>query len=232
MRKNYFYLGFVLLVCQLTIANDSIVLFSEAAKANLKEYIRKSNIAYQEKEYAKGEKLFSELVEQKLIGTQFDDFIFKKINRGKFKVANIKLPVILLTYASWCVFEKGEIPAINKLAQDYKNKAQIVIVFWDTKKNLKKIKHKFDRNVTVCYASEEYTEDSKAILLLKKGMGYPMQYHLDSNKEIVAIKKHIAKPNFEHNINESFTNNYNEYNSDLNDLLLIDSTNKNTFVSK
>lgn len=220
MRKLYFILS-LLITLQSFSFNDSIVRFSSAINKNISEYISLSNQAYLEKNYEKAESLLDSLIYKNLIGTQFDGFSFKKINNKRISLdESITTPVMIFTYASWCLIEKGEIPALNKLANEYKDKMKIIVVFWDTKNNAKKIAKKFNSQIEVCYANERNSKDLRAIKLLKNTLGFPTSYFLDSNKNIVSIKKRSSKPTYKIDLATSFESNYNSFKSEVSQLII------------
>ncbi len=233
MVKIYSLILIPFLTAQFSFANetDSLVTFSDAIKMNVKEYVSKSNSAYNEKDYVAGEKLFSDFIQNSLVGTQFDDFSFKKVGKGKVALSEINMPVIIFTYATWCIIEKGEIPAINKLATEYKGKVKIIVVFWDTKENMKKMKGDFNSNVELCYAHDTYNDDTKVVTLLKKTLGFPTSYYIDSNKIVMDIRKHKANPDYKMELEQSFASNYSTINTGIEELLYGTSIQQDKVVS-
>lgn len=170
-------------------AQDSIVYFSAALKRNLKPYRIANAIAFENKDFTEGKRLFDSLVEYKLNGTLFDDFTIKGYNSKKVVLHKIKKPILLVTYASWCVRNKGDAPALNSLANKYANDLQIVIIFWDKKKNLKTIVNQFNSKIKICYANEAYQNDFKIVATLKYALGMPTVYYIDENKKVVNINR-------------------------------------------
>lgn len=195
--------------------------FSDAINKNISTYISESNKAYLKKDYKTAEMLFDSLVHTKLLGTQFDGFSFKRIGKKRFSIDNtISTPIMLFTYASWNLIEKGEISALKKLASQYKGKIKIIVLFWGTKNEVKKIAKKFNNHIDVCYANERSTKDLKAIALLKNSLGFPTSYYLDANKNILSIKKRSLKPTYKIDFTTSFKNNYAQLNTDVSSLLI------------
>lgn len=226
MKQFYLYF-FILFYSFSSFANkDSIVSFSTAVKKNIKQYISYSNKAYSKKDYIKATYLYDSLVSNTLIGTQFDDFSFKRIGKKKLQLSSIKIPTLIFTYASWCVIEKGEIPALNKMAQDYKGRIKIVVIFWDKKQNMKKIARKFNNQIEVCYAHESYSKDQEPIKLLKKTLGFPTSYYLDASRTVVSIKKRSSKPLYKIDFKTSLNNCLTALNTDINSLLVANSLNE------
>lgn len=225
---KYFYLYFFLFIYSLSaFANkDSVVSFSTAIKKNIKQYISYSNKAYSKKDHIKATYLYDSLVSNTLVGTKFDDFSFKRIGKKKLQLSTIKIPTLLFTYASWCIIEKGEIVALNKMAQDYKGKIKIVVIFWDKKQNMKKIAREFNAQIEVCYAHESYNKDQLSIKLLKKTLGFPTSYYLDASRTVISIKKRSSKPLYKIDFKTSLENCITALNTDINSLLVASSLNQ------
>jgi thiol-disulfide isomerase/thioredoxin len=204
-----------------TYCQDSVVYFSDAIRTNIKTYNNASDRAFHKKDFTEGQRLFDSLVRYKLVGTQFDDFTIKAFHSKSVKLNKINKPVFIITYASWCVMNKGEIPALNKLAKEHRNNIQFIVLFWDKKSNIKKIARQFNSDIKICYANETYDNDSRIVATLKHTLGFPTSFFIDENKKVVSIKR-IAnqfKPktsfanalsssydNFSKNINESLLN--------------------------
>lgn len=224
MGKLYFILS-ILLSLQSFSFNDSIVKFSNAINKNISEYISKSNKAYLDKDYDKAELLLDSLIYKNLIGTRFDDFSFKRFGKKRIQLnESITTPVMIFTYASWCLIEKGEIAALNKLANEYKGKLKIIVVFWDTKNSMRKIAKKFNSRIEVCYANEKNNKDLRAVQLLKNTLGFPTSYFLDSNKNVVSIKKRSLKATYKIDFATSLKNNYNSYKNEITQLIITNSS--------
>lgn len=170
-------------------SQDSITYFSDALRQNIKTYNRASNRAFEKRNFSEGQRLFDSLVQNKLIGTRFDDFTFKGYHSKNLKLNKIKKSVFIITYASWCVINKGDIPALNKLSKEHLDDIQIVVLFWDKKQNIKKIARQFSNNIKVCYANENYNNDSHIVATLKHALGFPMSYFIDENKNVVSINR-------------------------------------------
>ncbi len=232
MRKLYFIVS-IFLSLQSYSYNDSIVKFSNAINKNITEYISKSNKAYLEKDYEKAELLLDSLIYKNLIGTRFDGFSFKRFGKKRIQLnESITTPVMIFTYASWCLIEKGEIAALNKLANEYKNKLKIIVVFWDTKNSVRKIAKKFNSRIDVCYANERNNKDLRAIQLLKNTLGFPTSYFLDSNKNIVSIKKRSSKPTYKIDFPTSLKNNYASFKADVSQLIISNMSQKYRVAKK
>ena len=85
--------------------------FNYVIKNNIKKYNLESNLAFESNDSEKGRILFDSLVVKHLIGTNFEDYMLKGFEKRKVKLSSFKKPLFILTYASWCIPSKGEIPA-------------------------------------------------------------------------------------------------------------------------
>lgn len=179
----------VLLITQMAIGQEKTILFSEAVKTNIKKYNKQSDKVYKNGDIEKGQALFDSLVQNHLVGSRFDDYSFKCVNSRKVKLSKIKRPVFIITYSSWCLINRGEISALNKLARNYKDQVQFIVVFWDLKSNMKPIARQFNSKIKVCYANESYRNDASAVANLKHTLGFPTSYFLNSELEVVDIKR-------------------------------------------
>src|SRR6476660_4891398 len=148
-------------------AQQEAVSFSDAIKTHIRKYNIQSDIEYEKGDIVRGQALFDSLVQNYLVGSRFNDFQLKKVGSRKIKLSKINKPVFIITYASWCVMNKGEIAALNKLSRKYDKDIQFIVLFWDKKSEAKKIGRKFNGTIDICYANESYRNDAKIVATLK-----------------------------------------------------------------
>lgn len=197
-------------------SQDSIVYFSNVLRSSIKPYIIASNKAYAEKDFSEGQRLFDSLVQHNLIGTIFDDFTVKTFPSKKMRLSKINKPVFIITYASWCVINKGDPPALNKLAKEYLDDLNIIVLFWSTKSEVKKIAKVFSKDITICYADENYMNDSHLVARLKHTLGFPTSYFIDENKNVINICR-ISNPHIPRTSSAvAMTKSYTSFNSIIN----------------
>lgn len=218
--RNIYILAFTFCLSVLMTAQDSDIPFNVAIKKHIKRYNIKSDIAYENKDMETAQILFDSLVSNHLVGSKFEDFTFKRFKTKKVKLSSYKKPIFILTYASWCIPSKGEIPALNKLSQKYANDVQFIILFWDKKNNIKNIARKFNHNIEVCYAHESYKNDATIVSNLKHTLGFPTSYFLDENLRVVNIKRGGAQPSNRSSYVKAYTMNYNAFREGLGSLLI------------
>ncbi len=147
--------------------------------------------------------LFDSLVKHVINGSYFDDFTVKKLNGRKVRFSKFDKPVFLMTYASWCTPGSGEIPALNEIAKHYKDQIDIVILFWDKRKEVKKVAREYDKKITILYVDELNNKNCHIIRTLKHSLGFPTSFFLDSNKMILDVRRGVL-----HHYNESYFTSY------------------------
>jgi len=214
-------LSFTASYCQ-----DTITYLSDAIKENLNTYKKASNSAYEKRNIEEGKNLFDSLVKNKLIGTKFDDFNLKVYKEKNVKTNRINKPIFIITYASWLVIPKGEIPALNILAKEHRDDMQFIVIFWDKKSDLKNIAYKFNDGIKVCYANENYAKDAHIVASIKHTLGFPTSIFVDENKNVVNIKHFDSKVKLRTPIKEAIITSYNYFSKDINENL-VNSVSKN-----
>jgi thiol-disulfide isomerase/thioredoxin len=189
MIKITFTIAFFVLNFTIVFSQQKAELFSVEIKKHYKKFVNSSNIAYENGDVEKGQKLYDSLVKNYLVGTKIEDYTFKRVNGRKVKLNKLDKPVMIITYASWCVMNKAEIPAMNKIATKYKNDFDLIVLFWDKKSNIKKLANKFNNDVLVCYANESYLSDEDIVATLKHYLGFPTSYFINEKMEVVDIQR-------------------------------------------
>ncbi len=184
------------------------VLFSEALAAHFPKYEQKAKAAYQYRDYDRATFLFDSLVQNVLKETYMDNFQFTRLNNKPLELYDLKKPVYLITYASWCITTKGEIPTLNHLAEKYSDRIDFVILFWDTRQTTKQAAKAYSKHIKVVYVDELDNKDAFVVSRLKHSFGLPTTYLLDENKQILDIRRG-ASHSYEKGMDESLDINYN-----------------------
>ncbi|WP_339648868.1 TlpA disulfide reductase family protein [uncultured Salegentibacter sp.] len=193
--------------------------FSDALVMHLPEYNKEAKAAYRYRRFEEADRLFENFVTTKLQGTYIDNFKFLNLKGKKVALYDYKKPVYLLTYASWCIPGKGEIPALNELADKYRDKIDFVIVFWDKKETAKKLSKQFNSHINVLYVDETRNNHAFVVEYLKHSLGLPTCYLIGGDREIRDIKRSIFHP-YNLSKEESFELNYEAINSAITNNLI------------
>jgi len=179
-------------------------LFSQAIGKNIRKYRREAKKAYANKDLERAEFLFDSLVSKVVNGTHLDNFKVRKFSRRKIELYTFEKPIYLVTYASWCVPGVGELPAFNDIADRYHEEIDFVVLFWGSKKKIRKFKRKFSKKIKVLYVDEKENRNDFTIRTMKHSLGFPTSFLIDKNKKILDVRR-----NFMHHYLENYTSSYN-----------------------
>ncbi len=170
------------------------IFFSEALFTHLPDYNKKADKAYQFHEYEKGKELFDSLTNYCLEGSYMDNFKFNNLKKREVHLYDYKKPIFLITYASWVVPSKGEIPALNQLAKKFEDRIDFVVLFWDKRETVKKLAEQFKSPVTVVYVDETKNEGAYVVKQLKHSLGLPTCFLISGDKKIMDIRRSVFPP--------------------------------------
>ncbi|SHF54324.1 Thiol-disulfide isomerase or thioredoxin [Salegentibacter echinorum] len=189
-----FFLCIAAIKLQAQMEENTKIYFSTALAMHLPEYDEKAKLAYWDKDYRQATSLFENFVDQYLKGTYIDNFKFLNLKNREVSLYSFKKPVYLLTYASWCVPGKGEIPALNELAYKYKDSIDFVVVFWDTRDTAKQLSEQFQKSIQVLYVDETQNKHDFVLRKLKHSLGLPTCYLIAGNRQIIDVRRSVFHP--------------------------------------
>ncbi|NJW52772.1 TlpA family protein disulfide reductase [Salinimicrobium oceani] len=197
--------------------------FSEALSLHLPKYKLQADKAYRTRNFERAEFLFDSLINYSLKGSRLDNFKVKDLRKNSISLDEFQKPVYLTTYASWIVPTKGEIPALNKLAEKYSDEVDFVLLFWDNHDTAKALAKKYHKNIKVLYVDEMQNNSSYVIKMMKHSLGLPTSFLLNKDKEIIDIRRKISHP-YGLELEKSFDLNFNSFNEAISLLLIKDSS--------
>lgn len=170
------------------------ILFSQAISQHLSDYNKKADLAYRFNDYEKGKELFEDFTRTYLEGSYMDNFTFRNLKRKKVELYNYEKPVFLITYASWCIPSKGEIPALNELAKQYRGQIDFVVLFWDQREKAKEMSSQFNSEISVVYVDETENKGAYVVKQLKHSLGLPTCFLISEDKKIMDIRRSVFPP--------------------------------------
>ena len=165
--------------------------FTEALFHHLSDYNKKADIAYRFNDYEKGKQLFEEFTNNHLEGSYMDDFKFQTLKKKEVSLYDYSKPVFLITYASWCIPSKGEVPALNELAKEYRGEIDFVVLFWDKRETVKELSTQFSNDISVVYVDESKNNGAYVVKQLKHSLGLPTCFLLSEDKQIRDIRRSV-----------------------------------------
>lgn len=199
--------------------NRDKVYFSQILSEHLADYNKKADLAYRYRDYEKAEELFDSLTSNVLEGSFMDNFGFYDLKKKEIHLHDFKKPVFLITYASWCIPGKGEIPALNKIAKEFKEKIDFIVLYWDTYTKTKKLSKQFDPSIKVVYVDEAQNQNPYVIKQLKHSLGLPTCFLLSGTKEITEIRRSVF-PSMQTGEETAFIQNYMAMETSINNNLI------------
>ncbi|MGM0635626.1 MAG: TlpA family protein disulfide reductase [Bacteroidota bacterium] len=206
MNKKLLHLVFFLFATQLTVCQETEesdskdkTYFSEQIALHHNHFTKKAKRAIKIGKNEKAVAYYNTLINEYLIGSYMDNFNVDCLNTNKCCIDDYENPMILMTYASWCIPTKGEIPAVNELAKKYDGKIDFVVLFWDHKSAVRKAARQYHRKVHIIYVDELKNRDAYTIKMLKHSIGFPSTFIIASDKKILELtKNHQNSLDMEH----------------------------------
>lgn len=216
MGRNLLYLLFLFSFFAQSQVEQHTYL-SEAIGKNIKNYTKNSEKAYYDQDFKRADFLFDSLIKHVVTGSYLDNFKVRKLSGRKTQLHKFEKPMFLMTYASWCTPGSGEIPALNEIAEENKNTIDFVILFWDSKENVRKVAKAYSKNINIIYIDEKENTNNHIIEVMKHSLGFPTSFFMDKNKRIVDVRRGTLHP-YNENYEISYQLNFNSF---LNGITLL-----------
>ncbi|HPF11290.1 MAG TPA: redoxin domain-containing protein [Flavobacteriaceae bacterium] len=188
--------------------------FSESIGQNIRKYRIKAKKAYIRKDEERAQFLFDSLVENVVKGSYLDNFRVSKFSGRRIEMYDFEKPIYLITYASWCTPGIGEIPALNDIVDAYHNEIDFVMLFWGSKKKIRKMKHELNNKITILYVDEKQNRSDFIIRVMKHSLGFPTSFFIDKDKKILDVRRNFFHP-YGEDYSTSYNNNYQTYTSGI-----------------
>lgn len=203
--RNFLTVGILLSFFSGLFAQQEVKIpFSTAISAHIVKYNMKMDDAYRQQDLERATFLFDSLVTNHLNGTYLDNFTVNTLKEEPVTFEEYERPMFLITYAAWCVPGIGEIPALNDLAERFHDQIDFIVLFWDTKENLKAKSKEYSEHIKLVYVDEKTNQDSHIVNKLKHALGFPMMYFANEEKKLLNIQKIET-----HHSSETLSNSYN-----------------------
>ncbi len=228
-RKLLFF--FLLMAISAQSQIEQSTLFSEAIEKNIKKYTKNSQNAYAEKDFDRAEFLFDSLINNVVNGSYLDNFKVRKLSGRKIELYKFEKPIFLMTYASWCTPGVGEIPALNEVAEKHYKDIDFVVLFWDSKENVRKSAREYSNKINIIYVDEKENKNDHIVEIMKHSLGFPTSFFIDETKRIVDVRRGVLHP-FNEKYGISFELNYNSFLNGISLLKTLGDEDRNHFASK
>lgn len=214
----------LLLITVLSVfSQEQKVYFDDAISEHLKSYNKQCDSAIYSNNREYVDVLFDSLNKTYLKGTLISRLRFKKISGGYLETDDIKSPILLITKKTCFVTHREEIKAINEIANQYKGKLEIVVLYWDPKRLVKKATKGYNRNVHIVYVNERDNNLDVTMSSIKNSFGVPSSFYITANKQLNNIDRKFYLKNLKRSTKKEF---YENTYKDITNLLLENETKK------
>jgi hypothetical protein len=222
MKKLLLALTFIFLVTP-GYGQEEKIAFSEAISIHLPKYKEHADKAYRTDNIERANFLFDSLINHHLVGTYLDNFQVKNLKKKDVHLTEFNKPVYLITSASWVVNTEGEVPALNKLADQYYDQVDFVMLFWDRRSTAKGVAKKYSKHIKILYVDELQNNSPYVIKMMKHSLGFPTSFLLNKDKKIVDIRRKVSHA-YGIDFEKSFNLNFDAFESSISLLLIKDSS--------
>jgi len=145
------------------------------------------------KEFGKANQIRFDSMENCVKGLKLKDYTFESIQNEKIEIKEIEKPILIKVTASWCKPCIAEIPAVNKIAEEYKDKVQILVLYWDEKEKVEKLIHKYSSYIKLIPSTKiSEVRGQLEIAGFNHYLGFPASYFINFSKEITALTRGAA----------------------------------------
>ena len=196
-------------------------LFSDAIGKNIRKYRKESRLAYARKDFQRAQFLFDSLVQYSLKGQYLDNFRVRQFPGKRFDLHEFDKPVYLITYASWCTPGTGELPALNSIAEKYFREVDFAILFWGSRKSVRKFKREYSKYIKILYVDELENRNSLVIRSMKHSLGFPTAFLMTANKQILDIRR-IKQNHYSEDFTSAYNNSYQQFMGGLSILMKLE----------
>ncbi|MBA6316923.1 thioredoxin family protein [Cellulophaga baltica] len=199
MTKQFMKQTLLILTLTFTVQfyaqTDGKTYYKDVVENCVEDLNKQINQAWADKENEKAKKLFEQLIDDCIKGKYLSNYDFKTIKKDIISTDKIDKPILLLTSATWCAPCWGEIPTLNKLAEKYDGELELIVLFWNKKKDLKKMAGKYDMRIHLIPSENEPTDKSSIMISeFNHKLDYPAAYLIDKDKKIIDLTRGAAFP--------------------------------------
>lgn len=171
------------------------IYYKDVVNSCVDDLNKQINQAWADKENKKAQNLFQDLINECIKGKYLSNYHFKTFKKEIISTDRIEKPILLLTSATWCAPCWGEIPTLNKFAKKYEGELELIVLFWNKKKDLKKMAGKYDQRIHLIPSEDEPTDKSTIMISgFNHKLDYPTAYLIDNDKKIIDLTRGAAFP--------------------------------------
>lgn len=134
----------------------------------------------------------SSYVGECLNGCYLPDLVFQTLKGDSIRLAEIERPIFMQAFASWCRPCVEEVPALNRIVEEYQDRVAFIGLTWDDAERCQKIADKYHPAFQLVPASQEMDiRGHGAVHIDHPGfqhkLGFPTTYYVTPDKQIVEV---------------------------------------------
>jgi thiol-disulfide isomerase/thioredoxin len=123
-------------------------------------------------------------------GLSLHDFEFTTVDDNQIFLKNIETPFVIKVTASWCAPCRAEIPAINRIAEEFDEEVKVIVLFWDDKESVIDMRSKYSSKIELIPSNVVHSgANEMRISGFAHYLGYPASYYLNDAQEIVYLSR-------------------------------------------
>ncbi|MBC7398746.1 MAG: TlpA family protein disulfide reductase [Mucilaginibacter sp.] len=156
----------------------------------IKQYILNCQKAWDNKD-EKRALTYYDSINSCINNTYLENYRFKTLTGKVIDLGRMNKPVFMTVSASWCAPCKAEIPVLNKIAEEYKEKIDFIVLFWDTPEETAKLALQYSNVINIVPSPKRYKGDDHEITIsgFKHFRGFPASYMIATDKQIVKYQE-------------------------------------------
>lgn len=183
------------------------IYFDAAISEHIKTYNQQCDLAIENDNDEYVDVLFDSLRKTYLKGTFISKLRLKKVSGGHVDTDDIQTPILLITKKTCLVTHREEIKAINLIANQYKGKLEIIVLYWDRKNLVKKATKRFNKNVNIVFVNERDNKLDVVLSSIKNSFGVPASFYITENKLLNNIDRKFYLKNVKASTKKEFYDN-------------------------
>lgn len=194
--------------------------------AKIDELIAKANKEFKlNKGSELGYSYWYDSIPNQLINTYVENLIFKKNDGSSFDFSKIKKPIFLQFTSAWSYPNKTEIPALNKIVEEYTDQIEFVLILNEDLEHLQGKEKNYNKNINLI-PHEKWPDSDKIVFDeinisgFRHNLGFPFNYLISSDNQIVhAELGDVDTRNKNYTSKQIFDKNYQKMNTQVEKLL-------------
>jgi len=165
-----------------TISNPSIDSIFELIETTK---IKASKAFESDKNSIIGNSLIHDTIPSILRGTIIDNITFKDSNKKPIDLSALDRPIFIQVSSTHSNIYRTEIPVINQLAEEFEGEIEFIILLCDGVEEYEKRKNDYYEGISIITTEDRNCDSSIVIQGFKHAMGYPYNYYLTKDLEII-----------------------------------------------